>query len=51
MKKNYKTTLLGIGSIVTGVALFLKGDQAAAISAFMSGIGLLFAKDHDVTGA
>lgn len=46
MKKNWKTTLLGLGSIVTGVALFLKGQQAEAISALMSGIGLIFAKDH-----
>jgi hypothetical protein len=50
MKKNWKTSLLGLGSIVTGVALFLTGDQAGAIASIMSGIGLLFAKDHNVTG-
>jgi hypothetical protein len=50
MKKNWKTSLLGLGSIVTGVALFLTGDQAGAIASIMSGIGLMFAKDHNVTG-
>jgi hypothetical protein len=50
MKKNWKTSLLGLGSIVTGVALFLTGDQAGAIASIMSGIGLMFAKDHNVSG-
>jgi len=50
MKKNWKTSLLGIGSIVTGVALFLTGDQAGAVASIMSGIGLMFAKDHNVSG-
>jgi hypothetical protein len=50
MRKNWKTSLLGIGSIVTGVALFLTGDQAGAITSIMSGIGLMFAKDHNVSG-
>jgi len=51
MKKNWKTSLLGIGSIVTGVALFLKGQQMEALTAISSGIGLIFSKDHDKTGA
>jgi len=50
MKKNWKTSLLGIGSIITGVALFFKGQQVEAFTAISSGLGLLFAKDHDVTG-
>ena len=50
MKKNWKTSLLGLGSIVTGVALFLTGDQAGAIASIMSGIGLMFAKVHNVSG-
>jgi len=50
MKKNWKTSLLGLGSILTGVALFLTGDQAGAIASIMSGIGLMFAKDHNVSG-
>lgn len=50
MKKNWKTTILGIGSILTGVGLFFKGDQSAAISSIISGIGLIFAKDFDQHG-
>jgi len=46
MKKNWKTSLAGIGSILTGVALFFKGNQAEGIAAITAGIGLLFAKDH-----
>jgi len=50
MKKNWKTSLLGLGSIITGVALFFKGNQVEAFTAISSGLGLLFAKDHDATG-
>ena len=50
MKKNWKTSLLGISTLVTGIAQFLTGNQAEAIGLIMSGIGLLFAKDHNVTG-
>ena len=50
MKKNWKTSLLGIGSIITGVAQFVTGNQAEAIGLIMSGIGLLFAKDHNISG-
>ena len=50
MKKNWKTSLLGIGTLVTGIAQFLTGNQAEAIGLIMSGIGFLFAKDHNVTG-
>lgn len=51
MKKNWKTSLLGLGSIITGVALFLKGQQMEALTAISSGIGLLFSKDYDKSGA
>lgn len=50
MKKNWKTSLLGVGSIITGVAQFITGNQAEAIGLIMSGIGLLFAKDHNISG-
>lgn len=50
MKKNWKTSLLGLGSIITGVALFFKGNQVEAFSAISSGLGLLFSKDYNVTG-
>lgn len=47
MKKNWKTTVIGIGSILTGVGLFFKGDQSAAISSIITGFGLIFAKDYN----
>lgn len=50
MKKNYKTSILGIGTIVSGIAQFVAGNQAEAIGLIMSGIGLLFAKDHNISG-
>lgn len=48
MKKNWKTTILGLGSIITGVGLFFKGQQLEAAQAIAAGIGLIFAKDNDV---
>ena len=50
MKKNWKTSLLGIGTIVSGIAQFVAGNQAEAVGLIMSGIGLLFAKDHNISG-
>ena len=56
---NWKTNLFGIGSIVSAVGSLLvmasKGQvdgpmMTAALSAISAGIGLLFAKDHNVTG-
>lgn len=49
MRKNWKTSLAGVGSIITGVALFLKGSQAEGIAAITAGFGLLFAKDSGPT--
>ena len=47
MKKNWKTSLLGFGSIITGVGLFFKGQQLEAVQAIAAGVGLIFAKDHN----
>ena len=47
MFKNWKTSLAGLGSIFTGVALFLKGDTTGALAAVTTGFGLLFAKDSE----
>ena len=44
--KNWKTSFFGVSAIISGVALFLKGDSSAALASIASGIGLLFAKDH-----
>ena len=60
MKKNWKTSLSGIMAIVFGgwaVAQPIIGGQtpdgnalAQALTAIMAGIGLIAAKDHNVTG-
>jgi hypothetical protein len=50
MKKNWKTSLLGIGTIVSGIAQFFAGNQAEAVGLIMGGIGLLFSKDYDTSG-
>jgi hypothetical protein len=47
MKKNWKTTLFGIGSIITGITLIIKGDIPGGVTAILSGLGLAAAKDHD----
>lgn len=48
--KNWKTTLTGIGLVVTGVAMYVNGNLEGAISSILGGIGLIFAKDYNVTG-
>ena len=60
MKRNWRTTVLGICAILTAVAGFVKAtidgdtstepDIAALVAAFTAGLGLLFAKDLNVTG-
>lgn len=45
--KNWKTSFFGISAIISGVALFIKGDSSAALASIASGIGLIFAKDHN----
>lgn len=55
--KNWKTTAGGIGTILTaagGLAHDISiGDYSRVplyVTALLGGIGLLFAKDHNVTG-
>ena len=48
MKKNWKTTLFGITTILTGIATIIKGDIQTGLAVIVSGAGLIFAKDHDV---
>lgn len=50
MFKNWKTTLSGLGAIVSGIALIVKGDIAGGVTAVITGIGLVAAKDSNVTG-
>ena len=47
MFKNWKTTLAGFGAIITGVATVLKGDIAGGVTAVITGVGLIGAKDYD----
>ena len=47
MKRNWKTTLFGISTILTGIATIIKGDIQTGVAVIVSGAGLLFAKDHD----
>ena len=48
--KNWKTTLAGAASILTGIVQIIKGDIATGATAVITGVGLIFAKDNDVTG-
>lgn len=49
--KNWKTSLSGIASIISGVALYINHPEqvAEAIGLVTLGIGLLFAKDASNT--
>jgi len=49
--KSWKTTVIGIGTIFIGIKAILTGQSnAEAISSIIAGIGLIFAKDGDVSG-
>ena len=59
MNKSWKTTSAGITMIVSGVvglifaiksATINEGTVTAAVTAILGGVGLLFAKDNNVTG-
>jgi hypothetical protein len=45
--KNWKTTFFGIASVISGLALVLKGHTIEGITAITTGLGLGVAKDHD----
>lgn len=45
--KNWKTSFFGFASVITGVALCLKGNLIEGISTISTGLGLQLAKDHD----
>jgi len=49
--KNYKTTTLGIAIIIAGIYVFVSTkDWTQSGIAIVAGIGLLNAKDNNVTG-
>jgi hypothetical protein len=47
MFKNWKTSLFGFGSILTGIATIFKGDAVAGVTAIITGLGLVAAKDSE----
>lgn len=47
---NWKTTLSGIASIITGIVAILNNHVTEGIAAIVAGVGLLAAKDSNVTG-
>jgi len=50
MKKfSWKTTLFGLTSLLTGVTLIIKGQMLEGITSIATGLGLTFAKDHNVS--
>jgi len=50
MFKNWKTSLFGIGALITGIAQVVKGDIPGGITAILGGFGLLHAKDASNNG-
>jgi hypothetical protein len=49
MFKNWKTSLFGLGSIITGLATIFKGDVPMGLTAILTGLGLVSAKDSEKT--
>jgi hypothetical protein len=45
--KNWKTTFFGIASVISGVALILKGNIIEGVTAITTGLGLSVSKDFD----
>lgn len=45
--KNWKTTFFGLASIISGVALIMKGQTIEGLTAITAGLGLGAAKDHN----
>lgn len=46
--KNWKTSLFGLGGLITGVATIFKGDVYGGLTAILVSLGLFTAKDNDV---
>lgn len=44
---NWKTTFFGVTTILSGVALILKGQPGEGIAVILGGLGLTVAQDHD----
>lgn len=48
--RNWKTMFFGAASIISGIALIIKGQMIEGITAISTGLGLGVAKDYDKTG-
>lgn len=49
--KNWKTTVCGLATVLTGVKTFITtGSVSGAVETIILGLGLIFAKDGDKTG-
>jgi hypothetical protein len=48
--RNWKTTFFGFTTLLSGIALILKGHTIEGLTAITSGLGLGVAKDFDKTG-
>jgi hypothetical protein len=48
MFKNWKTSLFGLGAVISGIATAIKGDIPGGVSAIIGGVGLFAAKDSEV---
>lgn len=46
-KGSLKTTLSGFAAILGGVVSILKGDISTGAVTIVTGVGLIFAKDHE----
>jgi hypothetical protein len=49
MFKNWKTSLFGLGALITGIAQLLHGDIPGGITAIFGSFGLFAAKDANTT--
>lgn len=45
--KNWKTSLFGVGALITAIAQIVSGDKVNGIIAVCTALGLISAKDHD----
>ena len=52
MTRNWKTSLAGIASIISGIALYVNHPEQieSAIGLVTVGFVGIFGKDHDITG-
>jgi hypothetical protein len=48
--RNWKTTFFGLTTVLSGIALIIKGHTIEGITAISTGLGLGVAKDFDKTG-